>query len=183
VGGVYARLEWYSEVWKRASSNTRNLVVGEGFGKPLISFHDQEGVEVRQPHSTHLSVLARLGLLGAAFWALFHFSILHRFLYAFRRRRYLRKESSDLVLWLFLFYLLAMILTSVQPYLEFSYGAIPFYFLIGFALGIMRWQLPQEFAETIQARETLSPYPVRGFLPLRPVASGAGVTHAGLRLD
>lgn len=46
----------------------------EGFGKPLLEhMATRQGVAVRQPHNTHLSVLARLGLVGVAFWILFHF--------------------------------------------------------------------------------------------------------------
>ncbi len=79
--------------------------------------------------------------MGLAIWAFFHFLIVRRFLGALRARARKDKKLSELVLWLFLFYILSMLVTSVQPHLEFSYGAIPFYFLIGFALGIMRWQL------------------------------------------
>ena len=143
VGTIYHRLEWYNEVWERARSTTTNLLVGEGFGEPLIDFEIAAGVQVRQPHNTHLSVLARLGLVGLAIWAFFHFLIVRRFVHVLRRRGQLDKKHSDLRLWLFIFYILFMLVTSVQPYLEFSYGAIPFYFLMGFALGIMRWQLAE----------------------------------------
>jgi O-antigen ligase len=132
-------MRWYSEVWERARSTPTNLLVGEGFGKPLLEHTvTKQGVAVRQPHNTHLSVLARLGLVGVAFWMLFHFLLVRRFVHVLRRRGQLDKKHSDLMLWLFIFYILFMLVTSVQPYLEFSYGAIPFYFLTGFALGIMR---------------------------------------------
>lgn len=132
------REKWYPEVLRRVTSSTANLLVGEGFGKPLIDFRTPEGVQVRQPHNTSLSVLARLGLAGLVLWVLFHLCIVGRFLRTLRRRASLDKQSSSLVLWLFLFYVTCMFVTSVQPLLEFSYGAIPLYFLTGFALGFMR---------------------------------------------
>ncbi len=136
VGTIYGRGEWYQEVWKRSGADTSRLFVGEGFGKPLIEFTDREGVTVRQPHNTHLTVLARLGLVGLVFWVLFHVCILRRFFQALRQRRFLHEKLSRFILWLFVFYVLSMIVTSVQPLLDFSYGAIPFYFLMGVALGL-----------------------------------------------
>ncbi|MFB3104782.1 MAG: hypothetical protein ACE1ZA_07630, partial [Pseudomonadales bacterium] len=44
----------------------------------------------------------------------------------------------DLVLWCFLFYVLGLFVTSIQPRLEFSYGAIPFSLIVGFALGVLQ---------------------------------------------
>jgi hypothetical protein len=145
IGTIEDREQWYADVWKRTQSSAANLLVGEGFGKPLIDFvvdDDQnKGVAVRQPHNTSLSVLARMGVLGLSVWLLFHFLILKRFYSVFRRRSHLEGKSYALVMFFFFFYLLSMLLTHVQPFFEFSFGAIPFYFLMGFALGFMRWQL------------------------------------------
>jgi O-antigen ligase len=142
---IEGREDWYSDVWHRVQSSTANLIFGEGFGQPLISFVEDKGenggVAVRQPHNIFLSVLARMGLLGLSVWVLFHFFIVKRFLSVFRRRSQLDKRSYALVLFLFFVYLLSMLTTSVQAALEFSYFAIPFYFMMGFALGFMRWQL------------------------------------------
>lgn len=147
LGTIYHRWQWYKQVWERSRSSTTNLIFGEGFGKPLIEFQGRGGVAVRQPHNTHLTVLARLGLVGLAFWTLFHLSIISRFLHTLLWRRHTDKSLSGLVLWLFCFYLLSMIATTVQPHLEFSYGAIPFYFLMGVALDIM----PRQFESSVLA--------------------------------
>ena len=140
VGSIYDRENWYAEVWKRIGSSTTTVLVGEGFGQTLIDFTTPEGVAVRQPHNSHLTVLARLGALGLTLWILFHIFVLKSFIYALRRRAQLDATVSDFILWLFLFYVLNMISSSVQPGFEFSHGAIPFYFLMGLALGIIRWQ-------------------------------------------
>lgn len=141
AGSIDDRLDWYDEVWGRLRSNPTALVLGEGFGKPLIDVYDAPGVATRQPHNSHLSVLARMGALGLVVWAGFHLSLLKRFTRAFYARAYLDDKSFTLVLWLFLLYLILMIDMSVQPGLEFSFGAIPFYFLMGFALGVISFQL------------------------------------------
>jgi hypothetical protein len=145
TGSIEDREQWYADVWKRTQSSATNLLVGEGFGEPLIAFVADDPlnreVSVRQPHNTSLSVLARMGILGLSVWLLFHFFILKRFFSVFRRRSRLDRKSYALVMFLFFFYLLSMLLTHVQPVLEFSFGAIPFYFMMGFALGFMRWQL------------------------------------------
>ena len=135
------RASWYEQVWRRTRSSKVTLIVGEGFGEPLIDFKNEEGIPVRQPHNSSLSVLARLGLVGLLVWLVFLVSVTRRFVHAIRRRVEADDGVHQLVLWLFFFFVLAMIQTSVQPALEFSHGAIPFYFLVGFALGVMRWQV------------------------------------------
>jgi hypothetical protein len=128
---------WYGEVWDRIRSSPSNLIVGEGFGQALINFENERGIPVRQPHNTSLTVLARLGFLGLTIWLLFIVLMTVRYV------RYLRTRSasagaSTLVLWLFMYSILAFLFTSVQPEFEFSHGAIPFFFLQGLAIGIMR---------------------------------------------
>ena len=125
-------------------------VVGEGFGNPLIvemDYNNESGNNAitRFPHNSSLSYLARLGLIGFAVWIAFHFCIIKRFIYALRqRRRCADKQLSALVLWFFLFYVLFMVASLVEAAFEFPSGAIPFYFFMGFALGLMRWHLTEK---------------------------------------
>ncbi len=139
------RADWYAQVWRRTASSATNLLVGQGFGEPLIDFVTDDPVNkditIRQPHNTSLSVLARMGLLGLSVWLIFHLIVLKRFFSVYRRRSRLDRKAYELVMFLFFFYLLSMFFTHVQPALEFSFGAIPFYFMTGFALGFMRRQL------------------------------------------
>lgn len=139
------RKDWYGQVWQGITASTMTMVWGEGFGEPLIDFRSYaKGIAVRQPHNSTLSVLARLGLMGLAVWAIFHFLILRSFYKGLRARSLLDDVSADLLLWLFCLYLLFMVTTSVQPLLEFSHGAVPFYFLMGFALGIVRRRVSEQ---------------------------------------
>ncbi len=131
------RSEWYGQVWDRVRSSPSNLIVGEGFGQALINFENEEGVPVRQPHNSSLTVLGRLGLLGLSIWLLFIILTTVRYVQVLRMR-HASWGPRPLMLWLFLFFLLAFLLTSVQPSLEFSHGAIPFYFLQGLAIGMLQ---------------------------------------------
>ncbi|HTR68156.1 MAG TPA: O-antigen ligase family protein [Terriglobales bacterium] len=148
---VESRVDWLNQAYDRFLTSP---VFGVGFGRPLINYVDPKtGVSVRQPHNSSLSILARLGVIGALGWLLFQFFICLRFWHAFRYRRYASKLAGDLVLWLFVMYLVFMLTMSVEPALEFPSSAIPFYFFVGLALGIIRWQIPtkEEVAATPRA--------------------------------
>jgi O-antigen ligase len=131
------RGQWYGEVWNRVRSSPSNMVVGEGFGQALIDFVTEQGIPVRQPHNTSLTILARLGFLGLSIWLLFLVLLARRYV-QFLRRPSESAEASDLVLWLLMYSALAFLSTSVQPAFEFSHGAIPFFFLQGVAIGAMQ---------------------------------------------
>ena len=147
---VSGRIEWYQEVFARIR---KNPMFGEGFGQPLITFeNDQFGNSVRQPHNSSATVLARLGILGLLPWLGLHFYVVKRFLYAYRRRRQLDHRSADLNLWLFMLYLVFMISSLVEPAFEFPSAAVPFYFFLGLALGLIRWQIPPMVKQSVPYR-------------------------------
>jgi len=131
------RGDWYGEVWDRVRSSPSNMAVGEGFGQALIDFENEQGIPVRQPHNTSLTVLARLGFVGLSIWLLFLGLLATRYV-KFLRLRTTSPAISALVLWLLMYSVLAFMFTSVQPEFEFSHGAIPFFFMQGLAIGIMR---------------------------------------------
>lgn len=118
-------------------------VLGEGFGRPLLTDIDQtNGVVTRVPHNSSLSYLARLGLIGFVIWIAFHFLLIKRFISVLRQRNTCDdKRLSAFVLWLFLFYVLFMITSLVEGPFEAPSGAVQFYFFMGFALGLMRWHM------------------------------------------
>jgi hypothetical protein len=138
-GTVTWRVQRFKEAWQRWKASPVTRLIGEGFGLPLTDHNLGGGVVVRQPHNTHLTVLARLGVVGLVLWIVMHGRIACLFL-----RTILRRSASGvehrLILWLSVCYVLGMVFTTFQPWLEFSYGAIPFYVFLGFALGLMRPQ-------------------------------------------
>jgi hypothetical protein len=139
AGSIDDRLDWYHQVWQRLRSEPAAILIGLGYGEPLIDVSDS-GVATRQPHNVHLSVLARGGIGALALWITLNLVVIKRFVRALRARACLEGKALMLVLWMFLLYIVLIIVMSVQPGLEFSYGAIPFYFFIGVALGFTRFQ-------------------------------------------
>jgi O-Antigen ligase len=120
-------------------------VFGEGFGRPLLdaanAIDETTGAITRMPHNSSLTYLARLGSVGFVGWIGFHFCVLTRFFYAFRQRHCCDKRLYAMALWFFLFYVIFMIGSFVEGPFEYPSRAIPFYFLMGSALGMIRWHL------------------------------------------
>ena len=142
---VLERFDWSEEALRHFRSHP---VLGEGFGQPLLSYVDEDrGVAVRMPHNSSMTILARLGAIGFAIWILFHLSLVKRFIYAFRQRRRCDQRMSDFILWLFLFYVLFMVGSLAEAPFEFPSAAVPFYFLMGLALGLIRRHLPPKQGE------------------------------------
>jgi O-antigen ligase len=130
----------------------KHPLFGEGFGQPLLTIIDMtNGAVTRMPHNSSLTYLARLGLVGFSVWVAFHFCLLARFVHALRQRRVAADQRvSAFALWAFLFYILFMIGSFVEAPFEFPSGAVPFYFLIGFSLGMIRWHMsPKNKSERI----------------------------------
>jgi O-antigen ligase len=142
------RLDWINQVWKDTVADSPTLLFGQGFGKPLIDF-ERDGVPVREPHNSTVAVFGRLGILGVSVWLLFHGLVLGRLATFIRKTRGVGNETRDFVVWLFAFYVLALILSLVQPTLEFSHCAIPLYFLLGVGLGIARPTLSHETVSSL----------------------------------
>ena len=135
LGTVKWRLDLLPELWARWTRGITNVLVGEGFGEPLIDYVGLGSVVIRAPHNTHITVAMRLGLVGLAIWVFVHASIVALLFGGLRRYRS-DEALKSLYLWLFLSYLLSMLFTSVEPWLEFSFGAVPFFTLVGFVMGL-----------------------------------------------
>jgi O-antigen ligase len=124
-----------------------NPVFGVGFGRPLLSDVDMnmnQGAIGRVPHDSSITYLVRLGVVGFIFWVGFHLCLFKRFIYAYRHRHESDPQVYAFVLWLFLYYVLFMISSFVEAPFEFPSGAVPFFFFMGYCLGLIRWQLPNK---------------------------------------
>jgi O-antigen ligase len=118
-------------------------IIGEGFGLPVVNVIDGDnGTATRTPHNSTMTYLARLGGIGFTLWVAFHICILTRFAYVYRQRRSCDKQLYAFLLWFFLFYVVFMVGSFVESPFEYPAHAIPFYFLMGYALGLIRWRLP-----------------------------------------
>jgi 4-amino-4-deoxy-L-arabinose transferase-like glycosyltransferase len=132
------RVDWLAQVWEGTTANPATFLLGQGFGEPLLKDAENEGMAVREPHNSTFGVFGRLGLIGVSVWLLFLWIMLTRFIRALQDRSRLNTEVRTVTLWLFMFYILQLILSTVQPSLEFSHCALPFYFFLGLGLGITR---------------------------------------------
>ncbi len=151
---VQSRFDWTGEAMDHFRSSP---IVGVGFGQPLINYIDEEtGAVVRIPHNSNISILARLGVIGFAIWAIFHLWLIQRFIYAYSHRRRTDKQVYELILWIFLFYINFMVSSLVEAPFEFPSSAIPFYFFMGLGLGLIRWQLPGESKATQPLRSIVA---------------------------
>jgi len=131
------RLVWARQAIQRWRASGSTIIIGEGFGRPLTDFIIAGGVVTRQPHNTHLTVLARLGLTGVLLWVFLIGRVGLLLWRAYRRRAWDEDaEGRNLSAWLIVWFGLGLFFTSFQPWLEFSYGGVPFYVLTGFAVGL-----------------------------------------------
>lgn len=130
-------------------------LLGVGFGEPLLSYVDNEtGVVVRMPHNSSLSFLARMGIIGFSVFVAFHLCMMKRFLSAIWRRRYCDRHLWLMILWLLSFYVQFMISSFAEGPFEFPSAAIPFYFFMGLAAGLIRWRMPLQAAASQPAMKS-----------------------------
>jgi O-antigen ligase len=117
-------------------SSPSHLLLGVGYGLPLIDFMSETGQPIRQPHNSSMNVFGRLGLVGLSIWLLFLSIVMKRLWNAAHQAGRVAGASRPLGLWLLAFCVLGLLDSMVQPYFEFSHCAVPFFFLLGVALGI-----------------------------------------------
>lgn len=161
ASSVESRVDFAGDVMRHIRAHP---IVGEGFGQPLIDYIDEEtGAVVRVPHNSHLTVMARLGFIGAMVWLSFNACLLLRFAYAYRHRKFWEQPFGEFALWGFLYYVVFMIESLVEGPLEVPATAIPFYFFLGLTAGVIRMRMaadrksPREVAAPVKSLERWSP--------------------------
>jgi O-antigen ligase len=107
----------------------------------------ETGQPIRQPHNSSMNVFGRLGLLGLSIWLLFVCTVMKRLWNAARQSGKVGGVYSSLRLWCLAFCVLGLLDSLVQPYFEFSHSAVPFFFLLGVALGINRKETMEQATE------------------------------------
>lgn len=145
VGTTQWRVDLVPQMLERWRASTTTTLIGEGFGEPLTSWEISPlfteigemgtGVQVRSPHNTHLTTLVRLGFIGLMLWALMHARIAYLLIRGVRTAPR-GTLAHGFAVWILTFYGLGIVFTSAEPWFEFALGAIPFYTLIGFAIGL-----------------------------------------------
>jgi hypothetical protein len=72
ASGVPQRTGWWTNILEQESADPVTFITGLGYGKPLINFLMTGGAAVREPHNSFMSVLGRLGIIGAISWIWLH---------------------------------------------------------------------------------------------------------------
>jgi O-antigen ligase len=143
------RLAWWNTIIDY-TFHGKYFWVGKGFGINLATDDgfQQVGQEtLREPHNSHLSILARMGVPAFLLWLLlqgwFALALLRALL---RYRRAGDKQLAAVAAWVLVFWTAIMVNASFDPYLEGPQGGIWFWSLFGLGLVLMRL-VPKKQAE------------------------------------
>jgi hypothetical protein len=135
------RLDWWSDIYDYTVQGPY-FWGGKGFGVNLASedgYQTRADEGLRSPHSSHMTILARMGVPGLALWIVLHMSFLVRMLIA----QHHALETGDqflanVELLILAVWLAALINSSFDVYLEGPQAAIWFWSLFGAGLAAMR---------------------------------------------
>jgi hypothetical protein len=113
---------------------------GRGFGENLAVAHNMVGTAddpLRSPHSSHMTILARMGVPGIVIWVAFSLSLC----VALWKRAKSARQSRDFFvqsasLWCFCYVVMALVNSSFDVYLEGPQGAIWFWTVVGMGLSM-----------------------------------------------
>jgi hypothetical protein len=113
-----------------------NLAADDGF--PSLSAEERPN---RSPHNGHLTVLARAGVPGAAFWVLLQGGFAAALTRAyFRASRQRREWDARVALWILVYWAAFMIVGAFDVFLEGPYGGISFWSLFGLGIAVLQDQ-------------------------------------------
>ena len=135
---------WRIEWWGTIISYTvygEYFWTGKGYG---INLADADGFQVtkddslRSPHNGHLTVLARSGVPGFFLWVSFQIVLATSLWVAYWRNRNKGYHlEAGILLWVFVYYIAAIVNATFDVYLEGPQGGIWFWNIIGLGLGIL----------------------------------------------
>lgn len=142
-GNLNGTVDGRKELWTRVLDkqvSERRVLVGAGFGPNLAAevgvFDDGED-SLRNPHNTHLSVLARTGAFGALLWGLFWAAWCWRMAGASRRLRHTSRHADGQVGGVCLAVATTVLVASVfDPQLEGPQVAALLWSLVGMGLAV-----------------------------------------------
>jgi O-antigen ligase len=132
AGGIALRLGWWKKIGRELSQTPENLMFGLGYGMPLVNYTLGGGVVVREPHNSFISVLARLGVLGAFCWISMQFTLFWTWWSGFRlARRHGWTVDAMRLLVMMIFCSIILVGIVGEDMLEKPFNAAPYYFFWG----------------------------------------------------
>ena len=139
AGGIGQRITWWSTSIREVFSRWQSTLFGLGYGIPLTSFRNNNGILTREVHNVFLSVFFRTGLIGFLLWVSIHL-ILLKYIYRNYKTFAWQDSGRKLILWMMIFCLLVLIWGIGEDSLTKPYNSVPYYFFWGVALEIARRQ-------------------------------------------
>ncbi len=122
--GLQQRLSWWTTLFEQSFETVPRFLVGRGMGMALTDFRDPTGTIVREPHNSYITIYLRFGLVGIISFLFFHILVISQVV------RSLGEFSLE-IRTLFFIYVAMLFNGLFQPVFEFSYFAVPIYFLCG----------------------------------------------------
>jgi hypothetical protein len=172
------RLQWWGDIVDYTFSGPY-FWLGKGFGINLAdsdgyqTFSPDQGVApLRSPHNGHLTILARSGVPGFAFWVLlqgtFGLLLLRSIIRARRRNQTFWVQLNS---WILIYWIAAMINASFDVYLEGPQGGIWTWAMIGLGIAAMRFQQEDEVKMQLEQIEEGGNQRESTFFPRASVAN------------
>lgn len=135
AGGVQLRMGWWRAIYARMARSPQKIVFGLGYGIPLTNFSPGNGVIVREPHNSYISVIARLGVSGMLIWLLMQGSLYLAWWRVYRLAgRMAWFEDRRNLLILIVFNVLLLNTAIGEDGFEKPFYAIPYYLFFGVIL-------------------------------------------------
>lgn len=138
ASGMYQRMDWWSALITKWLGSVNSTLFGLGYGIPLTDFTTT--VQVREPHNSYLSVLARLGLVGFAAYIWTHISLIKAWYKTYRRVNFLGWiQTKQHLLWMMSFFILMWGNGFAEDNFEKPFITIPYYFFWGVMIGLFHY--------------------------------------------
>ncbi len=133
--GVDLRLNWWHDILQQLGANPISALTGLGYGIPLTHFINAEGVLVREPHNSVISMLSRLGIFGLLTFIAASGTLV---LAAVESMRACRRQGwrlwEDRLLVFFGYFVITLVMAMTEDAFEKPYLTIPYYAFWGFVL-------------------------------------------------
>lgn len=145
-GTVYWRTRWWDAIWNSVQDNHTSMLIGNGYGFPLAGLVPYlAGQDIRTPHNIAMYALGYTGWVGLAIFIGLQLSMM---LLAWKAYRATGRS------WPLAFWCAGLVSAFFGNFLESPIGAIPFYLLLGLAIGpaLSRKTAPLRFTYTFSPR-------------------------------
>jgi O-antigen ligase len=155
------RLLWWSDVIDYTIFGS-HFWTGKGFGLNIAvdDGYRTEEKGTRSPHNVHMTILARMGVPGAALWLLFLTTFATQMLITYvRARRNGNALYASLSLWVIAFWVAFVVNGTFDVFLEGPQGGIWFWSLTGFGVAVAILFKRETPSSRIAAAASPSRYP------------------------